>query len=217
MQFLVSGVTSGNVVEILADGNVIGQATPTGTDTTVTVTTDASTILTDGTHNFTAIQIAKNQTVPVTENGSSTPLSKTADVPSLNSPAAQLVIDTVPPEINFPVALTAVVAVPYKCQVAVTEGTATYQLISPPAGMAIDANTGVITWTPTSSQVGTAAVTIQATDAAGNSAQKQYSINVLADNNAPVLAAAKPSLGTTISNTAKTNPLAKFINGALSG
>ena len=70
VEFLVSGVTSGNVVEMLCDGNVIGQATASGT--TVTVTTDGSTTLTDGLHTFTAIQIAKSQTVSVTETGSST-------------------------------------------------------------------------------------------------------------------------------------------------
>ena len=66
LQFQVTGVTSGNLVEILADGNPIGQATATGTS--VVVTTDGSTKLTDGIHQFTAIQIAQNQTVSVTES-----------------------------------------------------------------------------------------------------------------------------------------------------
>ena len=92
LQFLVSGVTSGNVVEILADGNIIGQATASGS--TVTVTTDGSTGLTDGEHEFTAIQIAKNQTVSVTEN--STAVNKTANVPSFNSPAFSLTVETPP-------------------------------------------------------------------------------------------------------------------------
>ena len=94
LQFQVDGVTSGNLVEILADGNVIGQATASGT--TATVTTDDSMTLPDGIHNFTAIQVAKNQTVSITEDGGSTALSKTADVPSFNSPAATLTIDTLP-------------------------------------------------------------------------------------------------------------------------
>jgi cyclophilin family peptidyl-prolyl cis-trans isomerase len=86
LQFQVSGVTSGNLVEVLADGNVIGQTTATGT--TVTVPTDGSAELADGSHIFTALQIAQNQTVSVTEMGSSTPLTTTADVPSLNVVAA---------------------------------------------------------------------------------------------------------------------------------
>ena len=48
LQFQVSGVTSGNLVEVLADGNVIGQAI--ASDTSVVVTTDGSTELTDGPH-----------------------------------------------------------------------------------------------------------------------------------------------------------------------
>ncbi len=98
LQFTVSGVSNGNLVEILADGNVIGEATASGTS--VTVTTDASKTLTDGGHTFTAIQIAKNQTVTVDENSSDpsgyTPLSKTADVPSFSSSAVQVTVDAAP-------------------------------------------------------------------------------------------------------------------------
>jgi large repetitive protein len=92
LQFQVAGVTSGNLVEVLADGNPIGQATASGTS--VVVTTDGSTKLADGAHKFTAIQIAKNQTVSITESGGSTATSQTADVPSLNSPATQLTVNT---------------------------------------------------------------------------------------------------------------------------
>ena len=93
LQFLVSGVTGGNVVKILADGNPIGQATASAA--TFTVTTDGSTKLTEGSHKFTAIQIATDQTVSVTESGASAATSQTADVPSLNSPAVQLAVDSV--------------------------------------------------------------------------------------------------------------------------
>ena len=101
LQFKVSGVTSGNVVEILADGNVIGQAT--ATDSTVVVTTDGSTKLSDGAHTFTAIQVAPQQTVTVNEsNGNGTTAeSKTADVPSLGSPAVALSVDATPPQFRL--------------------------------------------------------------------------------------------------------------------
>jgi cyclophilin family peptidyl-prolyl cis-trans isomerase len=103
LQFQVSGVTSGNLVEVLADGNVIGHATATGT--TVVVTTDGSTKLTDGAHTFTAIQVAQSKTVTVTESDSSntttgtTAESATADVPSLDSAAVSLAVDTVAPTV----------------------------------------------------------------------------------------------------------------------
>jgi hypothetical protein len=90
LTFHVTGVTAGNVVEILCDGTVIGQATVAASSTTVDVTTDGTTTLSDGTHSFTAIQIAPDQTVSVTETGGSTALDKTADVPSFNSLAAQV-------------------------------------------------------------------------------------------------------------------------------
>ena len=98
LQFQVSGVTSGNLVEVLADGNVIGQTTANGT--TVIVTTDGSTKLTDGSHTFTAIQIAQNQMVTVNESDSSntttgtTAEPATANVPSLDCSAISLTVNT---------------------------------------------------------------------------------------------------------------------------
>ncbi len=221
LQFAVSGVTAGDEVEILCDGNVINDVTqaivPTGA-TSINVTTNGTTALSDGPHTFTAIQIAPSQTVSVTETGSSTPVSDTANVPSFNSAGVQLAVETTPPQFNFPQAVTAVAGVPYSCQVSVSAGSSTgivYALTgTPPTGMAIDATTGMITWTPTASQVGTAQVNVQATDAASNTASQQYSINVLASNAAPVLTAATPSLGTTDSTIAVTIPFTAFINGA---
>ena len=91
LQFQVSGVTPGNNVEVLADGNVIGTVDD-ATSSTVVITTDGSTKLSDGSHTFTAIQVAPNQTVTVNESDSSsatgtTAESETADVPSLDSTA----------------------------------------------------------------------------------------------------------------------------------
>ncbi len=217
LQFLVSGVTAGTNVEILCDGNVIGSAP--ATSASVTVPTDGTTTITDGVHTFTAIEIAPNQTVSVTESGSTTPLSKTADVPSFNSPAVQLTVDTVAPQFNyFPATVNAVVNVTDTCQVSVSEGTSTgvtYTLTQSPAGLTIDPNTGLITWAPGQSQVGTSPVTVQATDLAGNTASQQFSVNVLASNAAPVLTTTTPSLGTTDENTATTIALSTFINSTI--
>jgi large repetitive protein len=214
LQFQVSGVTSGNVVEVLADGTPIGQAT--ASDTTVIVTTDGSTDLTDGLHTITAIQIAKDQNVSIVESGSSTAANFIADVPSLNaSSAIQLTIDTVAPQLAFTQSPTAVVGVPYFCKAAVSQSSGsgiTYQLTQSPTGMSIDASTGMITWTPGASQQSPAQVTVQATDSAGNTAQLQYDINVLASNASPVLTAANPSLATTNEDTTVTFNLATFIN-----
>jgi probable HAF family extracellular repeat protein len=214
LQFTVGGVTSGNVVEILADGNVIGKAT--ANSSTVTVITDATATLTDGKHTFTAIQVAKNQTVNITESGGSVAQPKTADVPSFSSSAVQVTIDTAAPVFSFPKDLeTAVVGVPYQCQVSTTDQTTTtYKLTTSPTGMAIDGNTGLITWTPSITQTYTQGVIVEATDAAGNISQNQYTVFVMTSNTAPVLHAATPSLGATGDDAAKTIALTDFINNA---
>ncbi len=44
----------------------------------------------------------------------------------------------------------------------------TYSLVNPPSGMTLDPNTGILTWTPTASNVGTTNVTFQATNQFGS-------------------------------------------------
>ena len=92
LSFLVSGVTSGNLVTILADGNPIGNAIASGT--TVTVATDGAKELFVGSHNFTAVQTAPKQAASLNLSpiGRST-RTVLADVPSPQSPAAHLTID----------------------------------------------------------------------------------------------------------------------------
>jgi N-acetylneuraminic acid mutarotase len=54
----------------------------------------------------------------------------------------------------------------------------TYTLTTAPAGMTIDSNTGLISWTPTQSQVGYQTVTVQASNYAGHVSQT-YSVAVI--------------------------------------
>lgn len=54
-----------------------------------------------------------------------------------------------------------------------------------PAGMTIDAITGLIEWTPGSTQVGTHAITVRVTDARGQSATQSFSATVVTPNQAP--------------------------------
>ncbi len=56
----------------------------------------------------------------------------------------------------------------------------TYALNNPPMGMAIDPKTGVLTWTPDASQVGTAAVDVVVTDSGGGSADQSFQLQVVA-------------------------------------
>lgn len=61
-----------------------------------------------------------------------------------------------------------------------------FSLAVAPAGMAIDANSGVITWTPGNAQVGQHAVTVQVSDTLGAFSQQSFVITVLNVNQAPV-------------------------------
>jgi RHS repeat-associated protein len=66
-------------------------------------------------------------------------------------------------------------------------GTLTYSLLDAPSGMTIDANTGLIQWNPTSSQLGVARVSVAAFDPSGLGAVQTYSIQVQSANNAPII------------------------------
>ena len=181
------------------------------------MTTNGTTALRDGPHTFTAIQIAPSQTVSVTETGSSTPVSRPPTCPASIRWACNWPSKPLRPQFNFPQAVTAVAGVPYSVRSRLAGKQHRHRLRL--NGHAADwhgdrRDTGMITWTPTASQVGTAQVNVQATDAASNTASQQYSINVLASNASPVLTAATPSLGTTDSTIAVTIPFTAFINGA---
>ncbi len=55
----------------------------------------------------------------------------------------------------------------------------TFSLVTAPAGMAVDASTGRITWAPTGADVGTQTVIVQADDGRGGSAQQRYVLSVI--------------------------------------
>ncbi|MCU7815438.1 MAG: putative Ig domain-containing protein [Candidatus Thiodiazotropha sp. (ex Rostrolucina anterorostrata)] len=60
-----------------------------------------------------------------------------------------------------------------------------FALNSAPAGMSIDAQTGVIAWTPNASQLGTQTVEVVVTDLAGAAANQSFSIEVVEQNLPP--------------------------------
>jgi len=85
----------------------------------------------------------------------------------------------------------ATVDMPFSCDInAIDTNTSdilTYSLTTSPAGMSIDAATGVITWTPVSGQEGDNAVTVTVTDddAAPLSASQSFNVSIAAANVAP--------------------------------
>lgn len=72
-------------------------------------------------------------------------------------------------------------------------GTLTYELLQSPSGMTIDANSGLIEWTPAAGDLGTSIVRIVARDPAGAGSIQEYSLTVLAANNAPVISSTPPA------------------------
>ena len=61
-----------------------------------------------------------------------------------------------------------------------------------PDGMAVDPQTGVIVWSPTTSQVGPQAVILHLQDARGDDVRQQFLINVNPSDTAPVIASTPP-------------------------
>ena len=64
-----------------------------------------------------------------------------------------------------------------------------FSLLAAPAGMAIDATTGVITWAPTANDIGDYDVLVEATDGRGGVATQRYTLSVIAPppNRPPVI------------------------------
>jgi cyclophilin family peptidyl-prolyl cis-trans isomerase len=160
LSFLVSGVTSGATVKLYAGNAVVAQGVATGSTITLTF---GSAMVGEGTHQFSATQTVSGQESAHTSN-----LPVTFD---LTPPAA--FTSTAPTEATVGVLLS------YNAQNP-EEGTTNfrYALSSAPAGVAIDAATGQMTWTPTPAQVGSHNFAISATDAAGNATLQSLSITV---------------------------------------
>jgi cyclophilin family peptidyl-prolyl cis-trans isomerase len=151
LQFLVTGVTSGDQVTVYADGVAIGTAQ--ATSSTVTVSTNGTSSLLDGSHTFTATQ-SLSTAATYTDSGSSS-RNETANVASYSSPSAQLKVFTslaltATPSASAKVgqvyAYTVQTNAPAGDTVTVTPGTL-------PSGMSFSGNT--FTWTPTTSQANT--------------------------------------------------------------
>jgi RHS repeat-associated protein len=79
-------------------------------------------------------------------------------------------------------------------------GTLTYAVRSAPSGFSIDPNTGIVTWTPSASHIGTVAIVLTATDPLGGVAVQSVQIDVRAANRLPVV---------------RSNPVLKVSQGAV--
>ncbi len=182
LSFRVHGVVPNAEVELLADGQVIGKATA-GSVGSVVILTEGTFDLADGSHTITARQTLRNQPVHLGN------VHTTVDLASDLSTSMTIVVDTVPPQITSTPPTTATEATAYAYDVETDEepaGAMSYRLTTAPAGMTIDAASGLIRWTPADGQGGSRQVTVQATDKAGNVVEQSVTIAVTARNQIPL-------------------------------
>jgi large repetitive protein len=160
--FNVSGTQAGAVVKLKVGNTVLGETLATGTTTAVTASN--VTALGEG-----PVTIVATQTVNGVESPASPGLSVTFDftepvgIPSSAIPS------------------NATVGQPYSVNLShAEEGQGlVYSLSNAPAGMTIDATTGVINWTPTISQLGALVFNLNLTDVAGNVRTQSVSVSVI--------------------------------------
>ncbi len=162
LSFTVTGTTSGATIKLKAGGNVIGQATASGTSTVVTVSNPSS--LGQG-----PIVIVATQTVGTDESGESPGLTINRDTTA----PVTLASSVFPSNVQFAQALNLNLNHAEEGQGLI------YGLTSAPTGMTINSSNGVISWTPAADQVGNRTFTLVLTDAAGNVTNQQVSITVL--------------------------------------
>lgn len=96
-----------------------------------------------------------------------------------------------PPQITSAAITTASVSVPYAYDVNATDPNAgdvlTYSLTLAPAGMTINASSGLIAWTPTAAQAGNQSVSVRVADPQGQAATQTFAVNVAPLNGSPVI------------------------------
>jgi hypothetical protein len=86
-----------------------------------------------------------------------------------------------PPQITSTAVTAATAGSLYQYDVNATDAngdTVTFSLVTYPSGMSINASTGLIAWTPLSSQTGSQSVSVKAADGKGGEATQNYTITV---------------------------------------
>ncbi len=82
-----------------------------------------------------------------------------------------------------------------------------YSLVLGPDGMSIDAETGLLTWTPESADVGNYDLTIGVSDGRGSRAEQRYTLSVIeAPPNRPPIITSDPVTFATLGQQGETNP-----------
>ncbi|MBR5710675.1 MAG: putative Ig domain-containing protein [Thermoguttaceae bacterium] len=172
LSFLGQNLTPGKPVCLFSDNNVIGIESDVVVPSRV-VTSTYGWIQADGEH---AITIAQPQDATVqTDDG-----AVLVDVMGAMSNALAIDVDTVAPVLADELTNNVMTeGVLFTSTASATDGHAvSYSLVNAPNGMTINSATGVISWTPDFTAGVLESITVKATDAAGNYAQKAYDVTV---------------------------------------
>ncbi|HUP78500.1 MAG TPA: peptidylprolyl isomerase, partial [Pirellula sp.] len=164
MQFVVAGTTAGATVNLKVGDEIVGTAVATGASTTITTTLVSQ--LGIGTRNIVATQ---------TQSGSTSSASPVLSVTYDSTPPTAISASGLPTTANVGSILNFDLA-------AAEEGQGLrYALENAPAGLTVNATTGVLSWSPIESQIGPQTANLRLTDAAGNSQTQTISIAVGAE------------------------------------
>ena len=162
LQFEVTGVSPGAEVRIYSDGVLIGSAS--ASSSAVTIVTNETAVLTDGSHSITATQSAGSGETSA-------------------SPALSIVIDATPPAaISTAAPDIAQVGEAYSFDADSPDEGLTgifYSLTDAPTGMTINPASGLVSWTPTSGQAVPQLFSIDVHDGAGNTTSQVVDMTVL--------------------------------------
>lgn len=113
--------------------------------------------------------------------------------------AVSVTAGNVAPQVTSLPATAAAVGAPFRYDVDATDAngdTLTFSLTQAPAGMSIDATTGLIGWTPSAGQLGSHAVSVQVRDPGGLGATQAFTVTVAQGNAAPQITSAAVTAAT---------------------
>ena len=176
--FRVSDVVPGAEVYLYAGDQLVGRGTAVAD--TLTIVTGGDFELSDGVHSIRARQVFSDEADIGNQHYAETFTSDFSD-------AVAIIVDTSDPEItSTPDTSTLPAGALYEYDVQSDEeaaGNVRYRLDNSPAGMTIDAETGVLSWTPPGAATGPFSVSVVVSDLAGNEGSQDFELSV---NLAPV-------------------------------
>jgi len=178
--FRVLGTVEGAEVTLYADGVEIGRGI--ASPDSLVLYTNGTAPLTDAPHAITATQTLLDRAVNVGN------LHERVDLASAPSATVTITVDTVATQFTSWPELVATEGEPYAYDAQTNEeagGGVVYQLTVSPGGMVINTQTGMVGWNPLPDQVPSQAVTIGATDKAGNVTEQTFRVQVRLVNSPP--------------------------------